>query len=61
MYTLLAGIPPFRGETELEIIKNVRTGIYNLGIPELSRVSIDAKNLMTNMLKNDPNERLSAK
>ena len=42
MYTLLAGIPPFRGETELEIIKNVRTGIYNLGIPELSRVSIDA-------------------
>ena len=61
MYTLLAGIPPFRGETELEIIKNVRTGIYNLGIPELSRVSIDAKNLMTNMLKYDPNERLSAK
>ena len=60
MYTLLAGIPPFRGETELEIIKNVRTGIYNLGIPELSRVSIDAKNLMTNMLKYDPNERLSA-
>ena len=60
MYTLLSGIPPFNGETEVEIVNNVKTGIYNLGIPELSSVSTDAKNLMANMLKFDQNERFSA-
>ena len=30
MYTMLAGVPPFDGETELEIVNNVKTGIYDL-------------------------------
>ena len=39
LYTLLAGYPPFQGETELEIVKNVKTGIYDLGKRELAQVS----------------------
>ena len=30
MYTMLAGVPPFDGQTELEIVKNVTTGIFDL-------------------------------
>ena len=60
MYTMLAGFPPFRGETELEIVQNVKTGLYDLGIPELSNISIQGKNLIANMLKYNPNERCSA-
>ena len=39
MYTLLAGRPPFEGKDVTEIIKNVKTGIYDLTIPELNVVS----------------------
>ena len=40
MYTMLAGFPPFVGETELEIVQNAKTGLYDLGIPELSHISM---------------------
>ena len=60
MYTMLAGFPPFIGETELEIVSNVKTGLYDLGIPELSHISTEGKNLMANLLKYNPNERISA-
>ena len=36
LYTLLAGSPPFSGDTEIEIVQNVKTGIYDLGVRELS-------------------------
>ena len=36
LYTLLAGVPPFGGESEIEIVQNVKTGIYDLGIRDLS-------------------------
>jgi hypothetical protein len=30
MYILLANIPPFDGSDEMEIIKNVKAGIFDL-------------------------------
>jgi calcium-dependent protein kinase len=39
LYTMLAGLPPFEGENELEIVKKVKKGIYDLNIPELKLVS----------------------
>ena len=30
MYTMLAGVPPFDGENELQIVNNVKTGIFDL-------------------------------
>ena len=60
MYTMLAGVPPFDGETELEIVNNVKTGIYDLQTENLEHVSDDAKGLISQMLKYEPHERLSA-
>jgi hypothetical protein len=44
---MLAGFPPFRGENELEIVKNVLSGVLNLEIPELAHVSIECKKLLS--------------
>lgn len=46
MYTMLAGRPPFEGKDEDEIIKNVKTGVYDLTIPELISVSAEAKSFL---------------
>jgi calcium-dependent protein kinase len=50
MYILLSGVPPFDGKNEIEIINNVKAGIFDLTIPELKSVSLTAKSLITNML-----------
>ena len=60
MYTLLAGQPPFRGKNELEIVQNIKKGIYDLRVPELVNVSTEGKGLMQQMLKYDPEARISA-
>ena len=60
MYMLLSGVPPFQGETEVEIVRNVRSGIYDLEIPMLAHVTSEAKNLMNRLLKYNPAERYSA-
>lgn len=39
MYTMLAGFPPFEGANEIEIVKNVQSGIFNINIPELEHVT----------------------
>jgi calcium-dependent protein kinase len=59
LYTMLSGLPPFFGENELEIVKKVRLGIYDLNIPELENVSIEAKELISQMLMYDPKQRPS--
>lgn len=57
---MLAGVPPFQGENELEIVKKVKAGIYDLNIPELENVSIEAKELISQMMMYDPSQRPSA-
>jgi calcium-dependent protein kinase len=60
LYTMLAGVPPFKGENELEIVKNVRAGIYDINLPQLKNVSLAAKEFITKLLCFDPCERISA-
>ena len=57
---MLAGVPPFQGENELEIVKKVKAGIYDLNIPELENVSIEAKELISQMMMYNPSQRPSA-
>ena len=59
LYTLLAGRPPFEGSNELEIVKKVREGYFDLDIPELSKVSREAKDLIMRMLTYEPSERVT--
>lgn len=60
LYILLCGYPPFRGDTDEEIIESVKSGKFNLEEPEFETVSIDAKNLIKKFLTYDPSKRINA-
>lgn len=61
LYILLCGYPPFNGESDTDIMKAVRTGVYDFPVEEWATVSKEAKDLVSSMLKYDPKQRLSAK
>ena len=50
LYILVTGIPPFNGENDEEILKAVRKMIYTFNIPEMSKVSIALKELISGIL-----------
>jgi len=56
----LSGYPPFRGDTDDEIIESVKTGKYNLDEPEFETVSVEAKSLIKKLLTYDPSKRINA-
>lgn len=60
LYILLCGKPPFDGESDEEILKNVSKGIYKTSGPIWSRVSPDGVDLVRKMLTFDPDHRISA-
>ena len=60
LYILLAGYPPFNGQSDTQIIQAVLAGDYTLDEPEWDDVSEEAKDLVTKLLKYDPSERISA-
>ena len=59
LYTLLSGRPPFEGTNELEIVKKVREGHFDIDIPELNKISQEAKDLIIRMLTYEPSERIT--
>lgn len=60
MYILLTGEPPFNGENDEEILKNVKTGIVNFSSPIFSEISNEAKDLLKKLLERIPSKRISA-
>ena len=60
LYMMLSGRPPFAGDDELEIIKAVRVGNYDLNSPHMDNVSQDAKELIQQLLDYNPKSRPSA-
>lgn len=62
-YILLCGYPPFYSSGGAPISpgmkKRIRQGQYSFPSPEWDSVSKDAKDLITKLLKTDPNERLT--
>lgn len=61
IYFLLCGYPPFNGETDIDIMKAVKKGVYDFPAEEWATISKEEKDLVVNMLKYDPKSRLSAK
>jgi len=63
MYILLCGLPPFFSNHGLAISpgmkKRIRLGKYDFAPSKFEHVSQDAKNLITGMLKTNPNQRLT--
>ena len=60
MYILLCGYPPFNGDSDTEILNRIKEGKFVFPEEEWANVSIDAKDLISCMLKYNPDERLSA-
>ena len=61
MYTLLAGYPPFRGDTDREILENVLNEELVFPDQGWSNKSIAAKELIRSLLQKDRNKRISLK
>ncbi|CRG93685.1 calcium-dependent protein kinase 2, putative [Plasmodium gallinaceum] len=57
MYTLLCGYPPFYGDTDNEVLKKVKQGEFCFYENDWGNISLDAKDLITNLLKYNPDER----
>lgn len=61
LYIFLCGYPPFNGESDSDIMKAVKKGVYEMPEEEWDSVSKDAKDLVRGMLCLDTKKRLSAK
>ena len=61
LYLLLAGEPPFRGDSPHEIFENISEGVFEIEKGIWKNISPDAKNLVKSLLKTNPKERISVK
>ena len=59
-YILLTGRPPFDGNDDDEILKNVEKGVYDKTSYPYPSLSSLAKDLMNKLLQYDPKKRISA-
>jgi len=57
---LLSGTPPFNGNTDIEIINNVKTAQLSFDSQEWKKISKEAKNLIRKMLDRNSKTRISA-
>ncbi|KAL1545619.1 Calcium-dependent protein kinase 25 [Salvia divinorum] len=60
VYILLCGVPPFWGETEQEIFKEVLYGEIDFSSHPWPNISESAKDLVKRMLVRDPTKRITA-
>mmetsp|Transcript_19165 Transcript_19165/g.18298 ORF Transcript_19165/g.18298 Transcript_19165/m.18298 type:complete len:237 (+) Transcript_19165:401-1111(+) len=60
MYIILTGNPPFDGESDMEILQNVKRGKYTLEGSEFEHLSEEAMDLLTKLMTADMSERIEA-
>ena len=60
LYILLSGLPPFNGRNDTEIISSIKKGVFNFKNKVWNDISSLAKDLVENLIKYDPKERLTA-
>lgn len=60
MFIMLCGYPPFYGSNDADVLAWVKAGNFTFDHNDWKGVSRDAINLITSMLKKDPEKRLTA-
>lgn len=60
LYMLITGQPPFGGDSQEEVFKNIKKGKFDIELPEFDAVSEDLKILLKLMLTIDCKKRPSA-
>ena len=60
MYILLSGEPPFQGETEEEVFKEIKKCKYNFNLNAFKDVSYNCKNLIKKLLEPNKKKRIKA-
>lgn len=60
LHILLVGYPPFMGGSSKEILEKVLVGKLNISEPEWAPISLEVKDLLTQMLCHNPRDRISA-
>jgi calcium-dependent protein kinase len=60
LYVFLCGFPPFEGESNTQIFKNIMGQKLSFGEAEWDEISNEAKDLLTKMLERDPLTRITS-
>ena len=60
MFVLLCGYPPFYGDTDAEVLRKVREGVFTFNPADWRNISEDAKDLIKKMLGFNPKDRYTA-
>ena len=61
LYVMLSGEFPFKADTDREAVKEIKEGKYSFTSSVWSKITDQAKDLISKMMNTDPIERLSAK
>lgn len=59
MYVMLAGYPPFYGDSQQELFRHIMKGVYNFDREEWSDVSAEARDVIASMLVVNPAKRVT--
>jgi calcium/calmodulin-dependent protein kinase I len=60
MYILLCGFPPFYDENNAALFETIKKGSYDYPAPYWDNVSVEAKELIDNLLQVEPSNRFTA-
>ncbi len=60
VYILLCGFPPFYGDNDAAMFRNIKSGTYSFLRPYWDPISSDAKDFVEKLLVVDPRKRLTA-
>jgi len=60
MFILLCGYPPFYGDSDAEVLRKVREGVFTFNPADWKNISEDAKDLIRKMLAFNPKDRFTA-